>query len=335
MVVYLLLLFVLFFSSYKKEKTWFNFSVFLLIFVSSLRGIDVGTDTIHFAETYRMIKSSVSEHISSHTLFVHYYKLLFSLGLPYRAVMFITTLITVLPVTYVAKKTSNNPSVVILFYVLLGFYFHSFNVSRQMMAVSFVLLSYYFFVSNKYVYTVIFVVVAASFHTSSMITIPFFALRYLPLIKEKTVWMSLILLSYTIPMIVDLTRFSYLFFEVSSFERYAVHDGEAESIGRLPIYSTILSIIYLYLLYRNKAFDFIFRISILSLIFVNFLYTSPSYAMRITFYFTIAQVLFFANMVKKDKLGSYLIYGYSLLYFIHQFIIKGTDGIYPYYFSIE
>lgn len=170
---------------YGKKKNYYLYSVVALCIpclLAGLRGIEVGTDTIRYEIMYQAaIDSSSWKHYFAsmklqgleigYSMFLY---LLAQLRVSFNMMFFIVELITILPVYYVATKKRNYaPMATYMAVFLCLFYNISFNATRQCVALSFILISYYFLSEGKYVRGILFSILAISFHSSAYIGIVF------------------------------------------------------------------------------------------------------------------------------------------------------------------
>src|ERR1035437_7444476 len=192
MVLYLfLVLFLLIGSLLKQNKKIFILSFFILLLIGGLRGISVGTDTINYKDLYSGVELKGFE--------VGYYYLndyIISHGYNFQIMIFISMLLCLFPVFFVVNRISSRPLLSITLYVLLYFYFNSFNVMRQSIAISVFFLALYFLQKNNKFGYFISIIIAALFHTTALIvlvTYPFYKIN-----MHKFIYIILILISFLI-----------------------------------------------------------------------------------------------------------------------------------------
>lgn len=340
MIVYLLLVLFLFVSKNTKNKALIFFGGFLLILISSIRGLTVGTDTISYMAEYQqvnMLPWKMSDLFSTREPLFHLlYKLLGDLGLSYRWAMFVQTIVFLCPIMIVVAKTKENAMMILLFMVLLGFYFFSFNGVRQGIAISFCFLAYDKMEKKEYLISLMLILIAFGFHQTSLIVLIVFGLAFLNL---DNIWLTvLIIVAYIFPWFVDINPYIMLLFEsesVDMFQRYAIYaTGDYSMMDRLPVFQTIKSAMFVYFIWNSskeeRKSDVFFKVSLLAVIISNISFGLPSYVGRIFYYFDIAFIVSLVRIYGKNLLSKIIIIGFALLYFIHFSLINGRDGILPY-----
>ena len=154
--------------------------------------------------------------------------------------------------------------------------------------------------------------------------------------------MIIILVSYAIPMVLDVSKYvtemTYnlsLLDSFNSFNSFTYYlENEFDEVGRLPIYNTIRSGIFIYAAFnyqkKDKKTDLFYKISLVAVIVHNLLYGAPSYVTRIVFYFDIAFIVFFIKWSKGNVVATSLTIFYAVLYYFHQYIILKHDGVIPF-----
>ena len=346
MIVYLFLLFYLF-ALRNNQKNIIRFlilSLFLLFFVCVFRGISVGTDTVSYLQIYNRyarepVRLSVvfGGHEYLFSLIYHY---LGRIGISYRIILMIQSALFLCPIGWVLFKQGGRPIEKLLFLFLLGFYFGSFNIVRQSIAISFAFLGYYFIENKKYFSFVISFFIAWGFHLTSLLILVVIILKYINLNKYWVI--LLIVVSYSIPLIFDMSFLSAFFIsevnELEAYTRYIEREGVMKG-GAIPVTGTIISLLYVYIVYiygdENRKRDFFYKISVFSVILTNLLFVSPTWTVRIIMYFSVAQVTFLSRLSKRSVFDRTIVYGYALVYFIYYYILQNYNEVKPYVFDMS
>lgn len=154
----------------RNQNFYLLLSFFILFILSAFRDISVGTDTAHYEDFFKSIELNIEwvrAAIEPGWVFLNDLVLYF--GGEYRDLIVISSFLTLLPVFIVAKKYSLNPMLTISSYYLLYFYFYSFNISRQILAVSFVLISLIFLLKKRIFIFCFLIFIASLFHTSVLL----------------------------------------------------------------------------------------------------------------------------------------------------------------------
>lgn len=144
-----------------------------MFFLCAFRSFEIGADT----ENYRRIYNSRAA-LSSYRYEFLFYQLMsffreFKLG--FRAFLITLSVLIYVPLFCILRKESKNLSVSILLFIVSAnyYFFESFNIIRQLVATSFLLVSYSKFIRKNYLVSFLFFGVAIGFHISSLIYLPF------------------------------------------------------------------------------------------------------------------------------------------------------------------
>lgn len=144
-----------------KNKTVCIIAFVLLSTIEGLRSIDVGTDTRKYIELflgYTQIKG-----LESCFLYLIYCIRLFTEnGTIYLLIM---STITNGAIIFTIYRNTNNITISILSYILLYYYFNTYNISRQYLSISLYLAGYFLFVKKRYIYAIAIFILACSFHS--------------------------------------------------------------------------------------------------------------------------------------------------------------------------
>ncbi|MFA6308367.1 MAG: EpsG family protein [Clostridia bacterium] len=248
---------------------------------------------------------------------------------------FITMVFIVLTLDYF-KKHISIPVAMFIFYMI--FYLTTYNVVRQMIAVSIILFSYKYVVEKKPFKFLILVIIAALFHQSAIICLAFYFLRYirfehfyvkivyLTIIFTSTLWIdSFIGLLKNIPIISGyLDKYG---FEISHF-------GFGYLLYAIPIVAPAI-------LFANKViklnpnYRFFINLSILY-VPMSLLGYYQIWAIRATYYVTISQIILIPLILYSLKLKSNKILGYTmviiyyLLIFYFEFVLNNSSESFPF-----
>jgi len=221
----------------------------------------------------------------------------------------------------------------VLSYVALGFYFASFNITRQALAQSIVLLAYCAFVYNKRIWAYVLVLIAFSVHTSALIVLPFFLILKL---KNKLF----------IPTFITLGTVALLFYNrivhlVFSFETsYSIYKGTkyvSSGSNIINIFPSLILIAFV-LIFRRRFLDENSKISFfVRLLFIGALFTTMSLFgigfARISSYFWISSIVILPKLIEsfsyREKPLLYLIVVTCMLIYMFLYV-SNYGGIVPY-----
>lgn len=135
----------------------------LISAVAGARADSVGFDTVAYAGWFR--SGSTAER------FEFCYRLLFSLLSTVTnnsaIFLFVCSLLPSACVAYTSYRLSRSPYMSMLLYVLLYHYFFSLDVSRQYLAVGFLLVAFWHATNQKWIYYAIFQILAIGFHNTA------------------------------------------------------------------------------------------------------------------------------------------------------------------------
>lgn len=317
MGIYLLLLiWLLVIQFLKKNIVIYLLTYFFLLFLGGLRGIEVGTDTVNYLTIYENLKTEDgSEFVMSYIepLWVLLNKGVILSVDEYQVVIFVGILLSVTPVFIRVWKSCSRPYFAILFYVLLYFYFNAYNVTRQMIAISIVFYALPFVENRQYKKYVLAVFIAMMFHFTAVLAF------LIPLIKKIKLSTNLVLALLPFTYVCGVWVFPKVISFIpiiSKYEGYLL-DGEATvSITRLLLNALFIVTLVFSDIKSKSLYMAMFFVGIL---FYN-LFAFNSVLGRCALYFTVAQLIVFANMNSSFRgnivclKGGVLFYG--LFYYI-------------------
>lgn len=177
----------------KKGNYIFLALTFIYLFIFCvIRSFDVGIDIPGYIRLYDLTKNIKWDdwgYVYFENGYIAFMKICNMIGLTSRGFFYIVYLIILLPVFIFIKRYSTRPFLSVILYI--GFQFFTFDLTglRQAMAMSIILLAYMeFFKSTKksILKAVLIILLASTFHRSSLIVLPAFLIIYLP-INKKTI----------------------------------------------------------------------------------------------------------------------------------------------------
>lgn len=314
-------------SKLKKSKILLLLSFAILFILLAYRSVTVGTDTINYNIQFNVIKSFGFLNIEPLWLYLN--KFAIALGGNFQLVLVFASLLTLLPVFYVVNKKSPLPFLSIFLYLSLYYYFFSFNIMRQCIAMSFGLLSIMFFNDNKIKKSLFFLLIAVLFHYSAIVLIPgIIMIKFLS--KLKALQLSLLQL---------FTLFIGVFFSTSivsvSTKYFYSNYNIEESLNFLGNFIVILALnILFYILGRlNKNKNQWYYFCLIFLYISNILALVP-YGNRVVMYYGILFIIFFPLVLKDnllEKKYNHLFFALIILFGVFNFFINfGKGEIFPY-----
>ncbi len=293
---------------YKKEKIFLNIAFIHLTFIAAFRGIKVGTDTYNYCKIYMKIADGTfngSGLVPKGSLLQYYYKLVSFILPKENGYMLSTSIPTMIGFYFLIKKYVKNYYFGVYLFVAGYIYFFSMNAGRQMLAVSFTIISFVLWNDRKYIFSFLAYFVAIQIHNSAII----FGVFYLISIIN---WNLLIYIVYLIGVFIackSINFFVSIF--VRLFPRYKwmlrrsfIYD--LSSGGRLSlIYAAICIFSILVMLYWIIYSKYNFRVKI-----NYYVYVTPKVKMNeneVQFYFKIMAVMWISAVL-------YLIYPSVILF---------------------
>lgn len=322
-----------------KDKTLFWFGVLLLFILSAFRATTVGVDTVGYMATYRAarmtnISAIWDSFITNEPLYksIEYY--CSKWGLSYRFFMGVQTFFFLTPIATGLQRLREKPIASLAYLILLGYFFCSLNITRQLLALSFCFLSYVLLEEKKYIWSILVLLLAPGFHTTALLAVVVYALYFVK--PSKYIFIGLLLVSYIVPLMYDLSSYMIQFVEsISVFDSFLFYiEDDFTDIGRLPIYNTLRTGIFVFALFnykpKDRERDLFFNLSLLAVIVHNLLYGVPSWAGRIVYYFDIAFIVFFVRWSKKNTIVTIITLVYAFIYYAHHYILQHQEGIFPF-----
>jgi hypothetical protein len=204
----------------------------------------------------------------------------------------------------------------LVYYVV--YFFWSMNIIRQMIAIAIILYGTRFLEKHKYIKFLLFVLLATSFHYSSVVSLLFYVI---PLIERgmksgRKVWYFSAIFILTIgiaPLLAFLAKYITLPYKVSS----------TYSFGFLIDYIIPLSLIFLveirFIRFEDKIYDYLRDIFLLTLPLRTLGYSAPA-MMRLAYFSSIVEVLLVPyiiqnckNKILKNLLYIFVVVGYIIL----------------------
>ncbi|ROI02645.1 MULTISPECIES: EpsG family protein [unclassified Chryseobacterium] len=340
-VYIMIILIVLFFLALKVKNT--IIVVLFLIIVATLRNYTVGVDTNNYLINYKyeielyripqLIKKIEIGWLYLNAFVKEYFQ-------EFRMILFVSSILTLLPLSYVFRRETKSPLLTFLFYILLFYYFFSFSIMRQAIAVSFFVLAVHFLVKGKQLKFFLYVGIGALFHYSILALIPItFILKKINL---SYFWYSTILIiTFFIGFsgVLDLAK-SYL--ALLPFEKYANYEGYNADVtfNRIANYIFIVPkiLLFIYIFYYTKKYNLYNNVIQMKLFWVGIivlnLFLSVPQVSRFTYYLTIFEVIIMSalvfNIPKKKKLEVLIVcVSYCLVYFVY-YSITNRFGVIPY-----
>lgn len=324
----------------KMPKIFLMITGIQLFAISGLRGSSVGTDTFSYLQIYN---NFLLFDTINYTRLEPGYKFLMVIASfisenP-QLILIFTTFIIIFFIFIGIYHTSSSIWLSVFLFIALYYFYNSFNGIRQYIAIAFVFYGYQFLLKKQFKKYLICILIAVSFHTTALITLPLYFLGKMKLTLSTLVVLifSIILVSLSLDKIIQIVT-QY----VPKYAGYLDSMYLTESGGIMSSVVTgsfVLLGLYVYLTEKvNRQFEIEFTIIIIALI----LSLTSMYGYiglnRIAWYLTIYSIIFIPNSInlirsKQKKLFlTFIIILVGLAYNLY-FLYHNQQKIIPYIFN--
>lgn len=379
MAIYLLVFFIttLLFKGFRglnrKQQLFFDIlAIIILCSLAGARSANVGTDTNVYLQPsiYAAINSSNFKEFLKFNWLINGYvlKVIAQYEIGYVILIWISTkvfnsifitqfiveLFIIIPIYFVLKKSHKKVWLGMLIFELLIFN-STLNMIRQSIACSFTVLTLYYWINKKRIYSLFYLLVAFSFHKSSLLIILIMGIyEFLNSSKNIKVVINnqkqignnkrrrmiilfilgilmLLLLNVIIKILEILGLGNYI---------YYISGGTNLSISINQIIYRLPALLFLYFLTRKLVIKpknyYFYMLMILYTILANQLYGDTGatlYAGRIYQYFAIYQVFAFSEIYENVNVSPtffMLLISYYFIYWCFYYAYLGIDTTIPY-----
>lgn len=325
-------------SKNRKALLFHIFAVLVPIALLSFRDISVGTDTKHYLLIF---ERSQEFEIGDFLLFTRM-EFLFSiilfyvakLGYSYNVFLFILALFSVLPVYAASFRMRNkvSPTLMMFLYYLM-YYQYAFNISRQAVAMSLVLLATTYLLEGRIKPVLLLSILALGFHN---VTIVFCGIVFIYILGNRG--------NFFIKTLLILGMFALYAFIKSQATYYedvylsGQHNSGFQISYTLTMMLNFILLITAYkdskLLDHRRTYVF-FSLSILML---NLTSLVSEWFFRISLFIDILSLIYVANVLKSELVHSkgYKQFAYicfAIFYWLFVFVINNSGESVPYKFA--
>lgn len=340
-MVYIATLIMLF--AFSKTKGKLNDKLFLfctafVLIVTCFRSPEIGIDTAGGYYKYFLAVQKGTHLTWVEPAWEPLNVIALHLGLGYQGVIAFAGLLYILPFAYVISETSDNKCYSLALYYAMYFVLISYNMMRQMVAVSFSLLVVHFFQEKKMVKAFLSLVIGFCFHKSIIVVLPLLVFIRLRFGFFSTVMM--VALSFIIG--VGTPKRVFLLLTGQYSRNLLSTDGYAgfRSNILIPAFLALLfSVFFLFVIYfefEDIKYNVWYLMSLFGLIVMN-LTIQMGQGTRIVYYYSQAQVFFFPKyfdaiqqQVNKRFLKAF--YYCYLLFNFFRILLSQWDTLTPYRF---
>lgn len=322
----LLSILFLLFSLKKESKALLVISFVALFVIAGYREFHVGTDTKGYRMLFNRVKHGIE--IRQELLFQYMNKVILFFDGDFSTYLVVSSLLVLVPVFLVVKKYSVNPMLSVFFYYTLYIYFFSMNITRQAIAMGFVLWAITFLARKKTWWFLALVCIAAGFHTTALSALLLLFAYKLPdkrdnlyyLISAITIGVGILLSGFIFRTAGNI--FGYLNY-VDSFELGTM-------LGNF-LYLLILNAFLFFIMTNAKERGFFFKMFFIFVMATNLLVRIP-FGDRVVLYYALIQIIYlpyfiYNNKFKTNDLAALVVILYTYVMFFLKF---GAGGIMPY-----
>jgi hypothetical protein len=333
MTIYIILGILVLLGIFFKDNKFIQFIVFfLLLGISSFRGLDVGGDTQIYEYTFYHPEHAFNTIKQTEWGWYWLNYFIYILTNDYRILLIVSNLLILIPVFYVSNKYSKFPLLSIALYVLLYHYLFSFCFIRQYIAISILFFSYPFLEKGKIWQFFLLVCIAMTFHVTA--SIAFFLLFIKKINISSQICFIIIIVSY---LVGRLNVMPLIFNNIgyNEIKGYEVVYGENY---RYTITGLLMSVYLGYIILLSDTKSLNIKIMVLGIILLN-IFTFSTSISRVYWNFSIIQIIAIPNIPLKKPYLKYFTFVrfsfiiYSIFVYL-QFLFNDQGKILPYTFMI-
>ena len=303
-MIYIAVFVLLFVFSLNKQSNdkLFKIGVIILLAITCCRSKNVGIDTAGgYWSYYNQVMNGGTLPWMEYS-WVILNKISIQLGLGYEGVIAISGILTIIPVALVIQKQCDNKCLGLAIYNGLYLVLYSFNLMRQSIAISWVLLAICFYIDKKKKIALFVFIFAVIIHNSALFAFPIIIFIKLNLKYSKVI--LLLFVSFITGIIIN----ESVFYAISG--QYANnlfnddgYTGFRESVFYPAVMALIFTVFFLYIIHFNSdkiKKDPWLLISLLGIIVMN-LTVRLGQGTRIVLYFSQAQLVFIPRYLEKNS----------------------------------
>lgn len=308
-----------------KDKRIGVFLLFLFFILSAFRGEGVGNDTAAYMDSHSIqYRGTVLADISNlefddlgnkvEILNNLLDKIVYDSGMQPRWIIIFYSTIMMVFLWMALRRYKVNIAYALAFYVLLSFFFLSFNIARQFCAISIVLYAFsYLQEGAKYKYLFfLWIIVASLIHSFAIVCIPVFFITKMPVVTRGWTLVVFLICIALASVKLDFINQLSLVLDVEHVSDYLEKYGGGEGLNMVGIvvnWAYIFILFYYY--YRRSNYKYrddrvINNLFLLSIVFHASLVNYSGVVGRIVYYISIVQIVYLADFFasKKYKLNT-------------------------------
>ncbi|MFR0779341.1 MAG: EpsG family protein [Zhenhengia sp.] len=317
--------------------TFFLQLTLLSIFRDETVGADILTYKYHF-ENISRIPFPAIEYLDWEKGYVLLNSIIAIIYNDFRFFMIIVALIIIGGYTYFIYKNSYDITFSFFLLITFSFFTHSLNIYRQSIAIILILFAFEFMKKNKFLYYLLCVLLASTFHITAIIFLPTYFIKD---IKVNTLNNIIILISLPIIYLLGSEVLEIMIYRYFPSYSGLVIKGEGGNLLIVFLCIYIFTLIYKKRLdlYRfknklNEDHEIFYIMALFSLVLQIFSLSFSLFA-RCVLYFSIFSIILIPNIVSSigNKKEKFIIKTLIILVFIVFYIVtclKDSASIIPY-----
>jgi len=311
-----------------KSKILLVISFICLLIICGYRSIEVGTDTVNYYLGFQYYSSG--GEMMHEPLWYLLNKIVFYARGDFDSLKVLASALTLLPFYLGIHKVSKFPFFSIFVFLTFYYYFYSFNIVRQCLAMSWCFLGIVYFNEKKINRkSLIFLTIGVLFHYTA-IMVPLLLMVYKAFHKLKFNFLFIQVVTIILGLILGGVFVSFARIYLDNYSDIAEKENSLlSSFINVLILNIAFVVFNSFSKNRDKWFYFFFFFIIIT----NLIIRVPV-ANRFIIYAGIALTVFFANVmeyVKLPKKISFFVYFILIIYSLFRFYrIMGSGEILPY-----
>ncbi|GEM_PF-365849 len=326
---------------YEGTYIWLLLIVFIPVIILGFR-YGIGTDYFNYHDYYDRARSlGLASIMQTEPLFLLVSYLGSLIAQDYYGMLLIVAFLTMYLMVLGLNRFRDDfslPMAMLVYLALL--YGPSFNIIRQTLAVSVIMLAFRYLEKRRFYAYAITVLVATLFHTSAIICLPLYFInvpKAAALSRTKKLIIVAVILALPFMYLMTTTILSHIsyfagYFKVYDFFNYTPRWGAL--LVQVPV---LIPVLFLrkQLAERHEIYDFYIFLFLLEFVAIYYGFYMI-WAFRLMYYFFIAQIILIPATLevlkeKSMRLGLQIYYSYYYIgYFFFTYYMSHSDAIFPY-----
>lgn len=323
-----------------------------MVALLALRYKNVGTDTVNTVDIFMSIlsNSGMERTFLIAPIYYIYSYLLYSIFPFEQTIIIFNACITLVCIFYFINIFSDDIFMSLYSFIALGFFFQCFNISRQYLALSIILLSFSLVYSGKIKLGIIFAFIACGMHITAIVALPLLPLFHYKKISHRKLFIlltTMFILSicsrFLINYLLSVLLLFYPSYKMYIFDTNTISfgsEGQGRFIWLLLFYFLvlILSIVLSLTIKNKKLVDKIklFSIPVAASIFVGLMGIKNPLFARISVYFSVFLICLIPACIKafvtKSRIIFYEVFLVVLVVPFYLTILFNHGDVLPYRF---